>query len=94
MKVLVLGASGATGKLVVKQLLDKQIKVVALVRLGNNSLSSHLNDSNFEQVQADVDLLSPSDFAKLMASCNVVISCLGHNLSFSGMYGKPRKTGE
>lgn len=35
-KVLVVGASGATGKLLVQQLLQKDIKVVAIVRNSNS----------------------------------------------------------
>ena len=31
-KVMVLGASGATGKLLVQQLLDKDIQVIAVIR--------------------------------------------------------------
>ncbi len=45
-KVLVLGASGSTGRLLVKILLQNNIKVIAIVRYLNSL--AHLTDSYFD----------------------------------------------
>jgi hypothetical protein len=41
-------------------------------------------------VEGNINELDQSEMNQLMADCNVVISCLGHNISFKGMFGKPR----
>ena len=42
-------------------------------------------------VQAGISELSTGELASLMKGCDAVISCLGHNLSLKGMFGKPRR---
>lgn len=86
MKVLVVGASGATGSLVVEQLLDSGVEVIAILR----SLDSLSNNENLEKIEASVHNLSSTDMARHIKDCDAVVSCLGHNLNFKGMFGKPR----
>jgi len=86
MKVLVVGASGATGRLVVSQLLSRDIKVKAIVR----SLDALDNHKNLEKVKASVHDLNIEEMAVYIKDCNSVVSCLGHNLTFRGIFGKPR----
>ena len=86
MKVLVVGASGATGRLVVDQLLDRGVEVNAIVRL-LDSLPEH---PNLYKIQASVDSLTDSVMAAHLRGCDAVVSCLGHNLTFKGIFGKPR----
>lgn len=90
-KVLVLGASGATGKELVKLLLQKSIEVVAIVR---DPLSlAHLNDyqASLKIVKGNISELSKTDLTPYVSQCDAVLSCLGHNLSFKGIYGQPRR---
>jgi hypothetical protein len=35
--------------------------------------------------------LTDAEMAKNVADCDAVASCLGHNLTFKGIYGKPRR---
>ena len=86
MKVLVVGASGATGRLVVDQLLDRGVEVNAIVRF-LDSLPEHLN---LNKIQASVHSLTDSEMAAHLRGCDAVVSCLGHNLSFKGIFGQPR----
>jgi hypothetical protein len=86
MKVLVVGASGATGRLVVKQLLSRGVAVTAIVR----SLDSLPNNANLLKIEASVHNLTGTEMASHLKDCNAVVSCLGHNLTFKGMFGKPR----
>lgn len=86
MKVLVVGASGATGKLVVSQLLSRGVAVTAIVR----SLDSLPDNANLLKIEASVHSLASTEMASHLKDCNAVVSCLGHNLTFKGMFGKPR----
>ncbi len=86
MKVLVVGASGATGRLVVEQLLSRGVEVNAIVR----SLDALPENPNLFKIQASVHNLTSSEMATHIKDCNAVVSCLGHNLTFKGMFGKPR----
>lgn len=85
MAVLVLGATGATGQLVVKDLLSSNQSVIALVRSPN--LPPH---PNLEQIQGTVLTLSEAKLIKILARVECIASCLGHNLTFKGIYGQPR----
>ena len=86
MKVLVVGASGATGRHVVDQLLDQGVEVNAIVR----SLDALPDNPNLNKTQDSVHNLTDSDMSKHIKDCDAVVSCLGHNLTFKGMFGKPR----
>lgn len=87
MTVLVLGASGATGKLLVQQLLSCGESVKAIVRSKGRLNIDH---KNLSLIEADVHDLSSTDIAKHLVGCTVLASCLGHNLTFKGMFGHPR----
>lgn len=86
MKVLVVGASGATGRLIVDQLLSRGVEVNAIVR----SLDALPDNPYLRKIQASVHDLTSSEMAIHIKGCNAVVSCLGHNLTFKGMFGKPR----
>lgn len=90
MQVLVVGASGATGRLLVKHLLNRGEKVKAIVR-SSETLSEFLNNKNLEVITASVLELSDEEMTSLVKNCDAVASCLGHNITFKGMYGHPRK---
>ncbi|CAM4002433.1 NAD(P)H-binding protein [Pseudoalteromonas byunsanensis] len=90
-KILVIGASGATGKLVVEQLLAKNIEVIAIVRPVSSLQNSYGHYKNYIEVKAEISQMSSAQLANHVVQCHTVISCLGHNLSFSGIYGVPRK---
>lgn len=90
-KALVLGASGATGRLLVRQLLDHGVRVIAVARRPGALPTEIQQHPAFEQVVASVSEMSESDLATCLAECEVVLSCLGHNLTFKGMFGPPRR---
>lgn len=87
MTTLIIGASGATGKLLVGQLLNAGQRVKILIRPGSN-IPEAWNSNEFISIVR-------SDFQKIDASivqdCEAVASCLGHNPTFKGIYGKPRR---
>jgi len=91
MKAFVLGASGATGKLVVKQLIKKNIQVRVVVR-ESAIIPVHISDDkSIEVIKGSINDFDIVKIKDLVKDCESVISCLGHNLSFKGIYGSPHK---
>ena len=91
MKALVLGASGATGKLVVQQLAVKNIKVRVVVRESAAIPNQISNDSSIEIVKGNINDFEIAEIKNIINDCDFVICCLGHNISFKGIFGPPRK---
>ena len=91
MTVLVVGANGATGKLLVEQLLQRGCQVKILVRAMSSFPESIKNNEDVTIVQASISDLADSEIVQLVDGCDAVASCLGHNLSFKGLFGKPRR---
>ena len=91
MTTLVLGATGATGSHVVKQLLLKQQKVRMIARQGSDLHDDVTQNPDVDAILANVSEVSEEQMVVLLKGCNSVVCCLGHNLSFRGIYGKPRR---
>ena len=91
MTTLVVGASGATGKKLVEQLLNAKQKVKVIVRSPEKLPESWKNNDQLSIIQASVLDISEDKMAEYLQNCNAVISCLGHNMTWKGTYGKPRK---
>lgn len=91
MTVLILGASGATGSKLVEQLLEEKHKVKVIVRSLEKLPESWKTDDNLEIITASILDLSDAEMLNIVNDCEAIVSCLGHNLTFKGMYGKPRK---
>lgn len=91
MTTLIVEASGATGRLLIEQLLNKGEKVKIIVR-SKDSLPDSLKYNN-QLTITEASLLDMSN-AELLAQvqgCHAVTSCLGHNLTWKGMFGHPRR---
>ncbi len=91
MKVLILGASGATGKLVVKQLVKRDIQVRMVVRESAIIPVNISDDRKIEIIKGNINDFNITEIIDLLKDCDSVISCLGHNISLKGIYGRPRK---
>ena len=90
MKVLVLGASGATGKLVVMQLIKRQINIRVVVREGAILSAEILDNPLVEIGRGNIAEYNDSEMISLLQDCNAMVSCLGHNITIRGIFGKPR----
>ncbi|GJL92670.1 NAD(P)-dependent oxidoreductase [Hyphococcus sp.] len=90
MTILVVGASGATGRLLVDQLLARGETVRVIVRSADNlSAAARLNEK-LSIINASLLELPDADLARHVKGCSAIASCLGHNMTFKGMFGPPR----
>jgi len=91
MTVLVVGASGATGRLLVEQLLDLGVSVRVIVRPTSALPESLADRQGLTTIHAILTEISDADMLEHVQGCDAVASCLGHNMSFKGIYGQPRR---
>lgn len=88
--ILVLGATGRTGREVVNQLLQAGEHVKVIVRQAGTFPDWHA-ESGITVISADITEMSSGEMRKHLSGCRGVICCLGHSPSLKGVYGKPRK---
>lgn len=91
MTTLIIGASGATGRLLVEELLTRGQTVKIIVRSLDNIHETIKNHTNLSVIQASILDLSDAEMVKHVYGCSAVVSCLGHNLTFQGLFGGPRR---
>ncbi len=91
LSVCVVGATGATGHLLVSQLLDQGSHVKVIVRSAKKIENLVGEHPNLEIIEGNLLEIKPSELVEILADCQAVASCLGHNLSFRGIFGKPRR---
>lgn len=91
MITLVVGASGATGIRLVEELLNREQHVKVIVRSLEKLPDTLKNHERLSVISASVLELSDEEMQQHVAGCNAVASCLGHNLTFMGIFGKPRR---
>ncbi len=91
MKTLVVGASGATGKKLVDQLLAMGHTVKVIVRPTSHLPESWIGNQNVAIIKGFLHALTTEEIAFHLSDCQAVASCLGHNLNLKGIYGKPRR---
>jgi nucleoside-diphosphate-sugar epimerase len=91
MTTLVAGASGATGRQLVVQLLDRGESVKAIVRSPNRLPAALRNRDHLSVIHASILDLDDAELIRHVAGCNAVASCLGHTLSLKGIFGRPRR---
>ena len=91
MNILVVGASGTTGKLLVKNLLEKGECVKVIVRNTATLPDEIMSHKNITIITANILNISTQELTSYVQGCNAVVSCLGHNLTFKGIYGSPHR---
>ncbi len=91
MTILVVGASGATGRLLVEQLLNRGQNVKVIVRSPDKLPEVLKNHDHLSVIRASVLDLSDAEMTRHVNGCDAVASCLGHNLSWKGIFGHPRR---
>jgi nucleoside-diphosphate-sugar epimerase len=91
MTTLVVGASGATGRLLVEQLCHRGQNVRVFVRSPNRLPETLKNHDNVTVIEGSILGLSDVELSQHVSGCVAVASCLGHNISLKGIFGKPRR---
>ena len=87
--ILVVGASGATGQLLTEQLLYRGQHVKVMVRSPKKLPEVLMNHDRLSVIHASVLHLSDAEIAQYVKGCAAVASCLGHNMSWKGIFGPP-----
>ncbi len=91
MTTLVLGASGATGKLLVEQIINMGQKVKVIVRPTAKIPDQWQNNNNIIVIKAEISEITVKEMTNYLRDCESAASCLGHNLTFKGIFGRPRR---
>lgn len=90
MTTLVVGASGATGKLLVEQLLKSGQRCKIVVRSTSTIPDNWYNNEQLTIIRRNVTEITVEEMSEYITDCQSVASCLGHNMTWKGIYGKPR----
>ncbi len=91
MTTLVLGATGATGQLVVEQLIQNHHQVRVIVRSAEHLPVNIRQHDQVTIMCASLLDLTQDQLVEQVRGCEAVVSCLGHNMTFKGMFGHPRR---
>lgn len=91
MTILVVGASGATGRQLVEQLLNMGQSVRVIVRASSKIPDSWNKHARVSIIKGNISEIGLEEMAKHIKDCQGIASCLGHNLTLTGMFGKPVK---
>lgn len=88
--VLLVGATGRTGRRVLRQLLDGGAAVRVIVRSAARLPPELATEHLLTILEADLLSLGMDDIQRWISGCDVVVSCLGHPISLRGIFGPPR----
>ncbi len=88
--VLLVGGTGRTGRRALQQLLDRGVRVRAIVRLRAKLPASVAGHPGLTVIEASLPSLSDGELQRHLGGCDAVVSCLGHVLSLRGVLGPPR----
>jgi hypothetical protein len=88
--VLLVGGTGRTGRRVLGQLLGRAVRVRVIVRSARKLPAGVAGNSNLNVVEADLLSLGDAELRRHVLGCDAVVSCLGHVISFRGVFGPPR----
>lgn len=91
MNILVVGATGATGRWLVQQLLERGHDVKVIVRSPKSLPEQIRQHERLTLIQASLLELTDEKLAEHVQGVDAVASCLGHNLTLKGVYGHPRR---
>ncbi len=88
--VLLVGATGRTGRRVLQQLLDRGVHVRAIVRSSAKLPADVVGNPNVVVIEAPVLSLRDDELQEHLRGCDAILSCLGHVISLAGIFGSPR----
>ncbi len=72
------------------QLIKRQINIRVVVR-ERAILSAEMLDNPLVEIEkGNIAEFNDSEMSSLLQDCNAIVSCLGHNITIRGIFGKPR----
>lgn len=86
-EIIILGASGATGKLLVQLLIERGETVRVIVRSARKFEATFVSSPKLSVIEANVLDLSKAEWSEHLKNCKAIVSCLGHN----GAFGSPSR---
>lgn len=89
MSIFVAGATGATGRLLASELLKRGHAVTAVVRSARRIPAEIRSHQNLTLIETNILEIDESRLAGMLEGCSAIASCLGHNLSWKGIFGPP-----
>ena len=87
--VLLLGGTGRTGSHVLRQLLKREVNVLAIVRSTARLPKGVADNPRLTAIEADLLSLKGEALRPYLEGCDTVISCLGHTTTVKGIFGPP-----
>lgn len=91
MTVLVVGGTGATGRLLLQELLARGERVRAIVRGADGLPEQVRRHDGLELIQGSLLELTDAELAAQVGGCRAIASCLGHRMTWRGVFGPPRR---
>lgn len=91
MTILLVGATGATGRLLLAELLRRGHHVKAVIRPTSRLPDNLAQHPAPTLVRASLPDLDDRELQQLVAGCTAIASCLGHNITLRGIFGPPRR---
>ena len=91
MKIFLAGATGATGRLLATRLHAHEHRLNMVVRSAERLPDGLQVQAGVEVTEAALLELSDAELAEQVRDCDAVALCLGHNLTFKGIYAQPRR---
>lgn len=91
LRALVVGATGATGRLLVRALLERGHAVAAIVRSPDRLPAELREHPRLAVTTASLLDLDDAELARHVEGCDAIASCLGHSVSVRGIWGRPRR---
>ncbi|MFQ3262034.1 NAD(P)-dependent oxidoreductase [Reinekea sp.] len=91
MKVFIAGITGATGRRLAQQLLQRGHTVVAIARSQGLLTKALLEHPELSLKIGSIGDIPDSELVSLLEGCDAIGCCLGHNLSAKGIWGHPRR---
>ncbi len=88
--VLLVGGTGRTGRRVLEQLLSSGINVRVIVRSALRLPAGAADHPELAVIEADLMSFDDEALQRHLCGCDAVLSCLGHVLSFKGVFSPPR----
>jgi nucleoside-diphosphate-sugar epimerase len=88
--VLLVGGTGRTGRRTLQQLLDRGVRVRAIVRSRGKLPAKIAGHPDLTAIEASLLSLRDEELRQHLRGCDAIVCCLGHVLSLRGMFGPPR----